>query len=645
MLCQYLWKEANPDKGEEEYNDYRRGYCLNYVRSFFNEHMDDSWFRSLYSPLGMYRVALQEQQRMIKEAKTFATELKDSVGSKKSDSDTCLFVLNARLGGGVKQASSYSSSPSKKNSNAGSNVPSTHVFSTASQVMQIQEVPPQVTDEQLTAALMSHCTVDVKSSEIILHSSTPAQDLTRSCYLQAPMEVRKDIIESLNHLGRTESSQNTSANGAHVPRKEDTYIPKTLELQVECSDAYGRLEIDADGKGTAPEEDGGVPAKTAVVWVSTQPMTPIVKVLSVAVSSKERIRQDKEAAIKLAIALDQRRDVPHDCRLEDLLRKAFPRLNSSDGTLQDAEDALDVTIAYLRRVHLFSFYNGCVAASNIADVFHGSNATSTIHLRLSNADDILQQTPNAANTGEQDGSPKVDLLVQRLNDAIAKSLEESKSWDMTGPKYLISTEIDNQAKEIQKDEDRTEDIWIKNHALIDNDGRARCSFHFCRKLFKDVTFLKKHLLKKHPEFLKAERAKCHDTYMMESWDKQEQRPVPPILVDCGRAFSTVPSPVLGAAEPMAADPEPELWKRQEERRKQDEEEKARRERSYDNHSQSNNDGGPPAALNQPLSEPRGPRQNGFVDVDDMQEEKVEMVFDEVEVPVQQPKKKKKKKLL
>eukprot|EP00526_Cylindrotheca_closterium_P006740 CAMPEP_0113640358 /NCGR_PEP_ID=MMETSP0017_2-20120614/21181_1 /TAXON_ID=2856 /ORGANISM="Cylindrotheca closterium" /LENGTH=731 /DNA_ID=CAMNT_0000551635 /DNA_START=335 /DNA_END=2530 /DNA_ORIENTATION=- /assembly_acc=CAM_ASM_000147 len=645
MLCQYLWKEANPDKGEKEYDDYRRGYCLNYVRTFFNEHMDDSWFRSLYSPLGTYRVALQAQDRMSQEAETFARELRESVGKNKAESDSCLFVLNARLGGGVKQASSYSSSPSKKNANGGNIVPSTHVFNTSAQVMQIQEVPPHVTDEQLTAALMSHCTIDAKSSQIVLHSSTPAQDLSRSCYLQAPGDVRKDIIQNLNHLGRTESNQNGAANKAHVPRKEDTYIPKTLELKVECSDAYGRLEMDADGKGTAPEEGGGVPARTAVVWVSTQPITPTVKVLSVAVSSKERIQQDKEAAIKLANAFDHKRDVPQDCRLEALLRMALPRLQGSDATLQDTEDALDVSIAYLRRVHLFSFYNGCVAASNISDVFNGNNAASTIHLRLANADDILQQTQNSANTTEQAGSPKVDLLVQRLNDAIENSLEESKSWDSAGPKYLVSSKIDSQAKDIEQDEARGEENWIKNHSLIDNDGRARCSFHFCRKLFKDITFLKKHLLKKHPEFLKAERAKCHDTYMMESWDKQEQRPVPPILVDCGRAFSTVPSPVLGAAEPMAADPEPELWKRQEERRKQDEEEKARRERNYDNHNQSNNDGGPPAALNQPLSEPRGPRQNGFVDVDDMQEEKVEMAFDDIEVQVQPPKKKKKKKKL
>jgi hypothetical protein len=162
-------------------------------------------------------------------------------------------------------------------------------------------------------------------------------------------------------------------------------------------------------------------------------------------------------------------------------------------------------------------------------------------------------------------------------------------------------------------------------------------------LFKDGSFLKKHLMKKHVDFLKSEIAKCHDTYMMTSWDKQEQRPVPPILVDCGRAFSMVRSPVLGAAEPMAADPEPELWRRQEERRKQeDEEEQSRRERHQHNREQND---GPPPSLDGALSEPRGPRQSNFVDVDDMKEEKIEMDFEKVDIPVEPPKKKKKKKKL
>jgi hypothetical protein len=659
MLCQYLWKENNPDKPEEEYDEYRRSYGLNYVRTFFNEHMDDSWYRSLYSPLGEHRVALQERERAAKEATSFQSELETSL-SKNTDG-RCFFVLKARLGGGIKQARKLpgddyhasSSSPSKSSTKSLSNpVPATHVLASASQVLPIQDIPPYVTDEQLTTALMNHCT-DVKASSLVIYSSSlRPHGLNRTAYLYASEEIRKEIIHQLNHLDRgptaAAAAAAASSDGAHVPRKEETYIPKTLELEVECSDAYGRLEVDADGKGGAPEE-GGVPPRKASVWISTQPLTPQVTVLSAAVSSRSRIQSDQEQALTLAKAYDMRRNIPPAARLTTLLPKAIPALvaNSSDEpSAQDLEDALDMTIAYLRRVHLFSFYNGCTTATNVADVFIGSHATSTIHLRSATADEILQQNKADELPADDDAPPaKLDLLVQRLNDSIQKALELSKDWDEASGQHVVSAEADAQAKAIQQAESQVEHGFLEDHAMMDEDGRARCSFHFCRKLFKDKSFLKKHLMKKHAEFLRAEMAKCHDSYMMKAWDAQEHRPVPPILVECGRAFSVVPSPVVGAAVPMAADPEPELWRRQEERRRAEEEDQdARRDRYQREQQHHTNHNGPPD-MNGPLSDDRPQAPRHFVDVDDMKEEKVEMAFEDVDIPVQPPKKKKRKKKL
>jgi hypothetical protein len=380
--------------------------------------------------------------------------------------------------------------------------------------------------------------------------------------------------------------------------------------------------------------------------------------LSAALSSKKRIQQDQESALKLAMAYDRRRGIPKDCRLETILPKAVPQIASMIGgdatsdddnqtSPQDVEDALDVTVAYLRRVHLLSFYNACSVASRVGEVLNGSHAASTIHLRLANADEILEPAMDA---GDGDG-PVVDLLAQRLNDSIQKALEEASSWDEASSQYVLGPEADSQAKEIEYQESQVEGGWIEDHALIDEDGRARCSFHFCRKLFKDSSFLKKHLIKKHSEFLRAEMAKCHDEYMMKAWDGQEQRPVPPILVDCGHRFGLKPSPVLGAAEPLAADPEPELWRREEERREMAEKDAEARQDRYNNsqrnHHHHHHNSGP--SLDAPLSEDRGRirqrEKSNFVDVDDMKEEKVEMAFDNVEIPLEPPKKKKKKKKL
>eukprot|EP00957_Ditylum_brightwellii_P157284 11970021-Ditylum_brightwellii.AAC.1 len=89
---------------------------------------------------------------------------------------------------------------------------------------------------------------------------------------------------------------------------------------------------------------------------------------------------------------------------------------------------------------------------------------------------------------------------------------------------LIDEKTDELAKEIETAEVNTQAEWIENHSIVDADGRARCSFHFCRKLFKDRAFLRKHLMKKHPEFLRGEIAKCHDSYMMNAWDGEGKRP-------------------------------------------------------------------------------------------------------------------------
>ena len=709
MLCHFLWKEANEGKPKEDYDEYRKSYCVNYVRTFFNEHMDDSWFRFMYSPLECYHVAQQENNRAAQEAKEFTQELESSLsktisssstsnGSSNSNSDTSFFVLKARLGGGIRQTVKTDENYHRHHSSTKSSrqslvnpIPATHVFALTCQVMPIREIPHFVTDEQLTVALMQQVSSKtsklMSSGSMILYSGPPASDLTRTAYLQATNEVRKEIIQKLSHLDRAGAkgakSGGVKDGASHVPRKEDTFVPKTLELIVECSDAYGRLEVDADGKGGEAEERGGVPSRKASVWLSTKPLNPHVQVLSAALSSKKRIQEDQAAAFKLAKAYDTKRNIPHESRLENLLPKAITNIMSTvaaaavvaegdtsttkeaatedksndDSSLsKDLEDALDVTIAYLRRVHLFSYYNGCQVAPRVANVFNGNHAVSTIHLRLANADEMLEPIKDAPDMEMDDGSPKIDLLVQRLNDSIQSAIQESEKWNndntteqqqgssLIATCIVVNEEIDRQAKDIEYQQSQVEDGWIEDHSLIDEDGRARCAFHFCRKLFKDSAFLKKHIIKKHSEFLRAEMAKCHDSYMMSAWDSQEQRPVPPILVDCGHRFGVKPSPVLGAAEPLAEDPEPELWRREEERREFEEEEAAARRERYNN---SNNNTGP--SLDAPLSEDRGHIRNNnqidFVDVDDMKVEKVEIAFDTIEIPVQSLKKKKKKKKL
>ena len=325
----------------------------------------------------------------------------------------------------------------------------------------------------------------------------------------------------------------------------------------------------------------------------------------------------------MARALDHKHKIPDDYRLDNLIQT----LSCKD------EDTLDVSIAYLRRVHLFSFYNGCVFSDNLADVLSDHHPASSIHLRLKDADELLQTNKGHGSVSmevEESQSITDDLLVKRLDESIRRAQENITEW-MTN-EYYVSSEVDAEASEIEELEKQRGLDWVQQHSL-DVEGRARCGFHFCRKLFKGNSFLEKHLFKKHSEFLQAEIAKCHDKYMMKAWESGDIRPVPPILVDCGSKFGLVSSQVIGAARPLAEDPEPDLWK---EKQRLDELELQREAQRHRHRHPRDNDGdgdGPP------------PRRSDFEDVDDMKEEKVELSFDNVDVPVQPPKKKKRKKLL
>jgi hypothetical protein len=61
------------------YRGYNAKYCLNYVCTFFNHHLDDPWFRSRLSPLEAYRQAVRERKRALAEACEMRREIVQSL--------------------------------------------------------------------------------------------------------------------------------------------------------------------------------------------------------------------------------------------------------------------------------------------------------------------------------------------------------------------------------------------------------------------------------------------------------------------------------------------------------------------------------------------------------------------------------------
>jgi hypothetical protein len=92
------------------------------------------------------------------------------------------------------------------------------------------------------------------------------------------------------------------------------------------------------------------------------------------------------------------------------------------------------------------------------------------------ADDIL----------EDHEEKTTDLLVMRPGESISKGLEESSQWRAG----VLSEERKAKTTEIEELEEQARYDWLKNHGIVDDAGQGRCSFHFCRKLFKDANFLR-----------------------------------------------------------------------------------------------------------------------------------------------------------
>jgi hypothetical protein len=120
---------------------------------------------------------------------------------------------------------------------------------------------------------------------------------------------------------------------------------------------------------------------------------------------------------------------------------------------------------------------------------------------LKGADEILAKAAEDRRNGHSDAiaedgettSPdaETDMLVKRLNDSIARALEKVQEMAQRSPSCLIDHETDAAARKIESAEQASMQEWIENHSVLDEDGRARCSLHFCHKLFKDRAFLLK----------------------------------------------------------------------------------------------------------------------------------------------------------
>lgn len=284
-------------------------------------------------------------------------------------------------------------------------------------------------------------------------------------------------------------------------------------------------------------------------------------------SVPERLEFDFKQALKLAQALD-RRLFTKDAELRRYGIDALLDHDEIAAKYSTDRQKLDVTIAYLRRVHHYIYYAG-VQCLDMGDIMHAHPALfcrpepSTRDLEEEKA---RQEAAAAAAEGSADKEEKVgeDGAAPSDENGDKEAPASSALLPTPPPKaiggwaaqldekvkaYLKELEPEAVAEKRAKEKALVDEIEAREEAALDStyanygekagdDGKHRC--RLCTKLFKAMDFVKKHIRNKHPELAVDKIAEVGETYMWEQYREDEQRPMPPI-----EATNNPANPTLG----------------------------------------------------------------------------------------------------
>eukprot|EP00595_Chromulina_sp_UTEXLB2642_P002638 CAMPEP_0196764796 /NCGR_PEP_ID=MMETSP1095-20130614/6875_1 /TAXON_ID=96789 ORGANISM="Chromulina nebulosa, Strain UTEXLB2642" /NCGR_SAMPLE_ID=MMETSP1095 /ASSEMBLY_ACC=CAM_ASM_000446 /LENGTH=592 /DNA_ID=CAMNT_0042121265 /DNA_START=558 /DNA_END=2332 /DNA_ORIENTATION=- len=130
-------------------------------------------------------------------------------------------------------------------------------------------------------------------------------------------------------------------------------------------------------------------------------------------------------------------------------------------------------------------------------------------------------------------SSHVPIVDKRVDNMIyeAKLKRKQRLSKLEDPNYLS-----NEDKDIETIKKRQEEVYehaVTSLAKIEAEGKARCFYDSCKKLFKSIDFLMKHIRIKHPYFGNDLMIKESEPFMRTKYEKDDilVRPLPAIEIE------------------------------------------------------------------------------------------------------------------
>lgn len=283
-------------------------------------------------------------------------------------------------------------------------------------------------------------------------------------------------------------------------------------------------------------------------------------------SLDSRIEYDTKRATSIAAFLDELRDIPQESSLSAILEE----LSEVDKDQMSNTDRLDISLAYLRRVHLFVYYSGkkcsdeaellSVAPSIVgrsvppypptekqseegnvgegreeAEVASGKESKSEIGGETNgssstaiNDKGLFKEYTGRSNPSIASTDKRIADILQELSDLVEKKRSRKKAET----EELIQEEQDAQAISVAQNNEIDEVVEANCIPLGDN-GKVRCAVSECKKLFKGKDFLKKHFQNKHLDMAMDRLVSVSEPYMKARFEGEDvvSRPLPRIEIE------------------------------------------------------------------------------------------------------------------
>ena len=467
--------DTDPDEFARRYKEYQKEFARNFADQFFKQSLDKEWFHERYDPERLLKRRQTLCERAMAEGARFAEDLRANAAD---------FAAGASLEPPEAPADAAEGGGDERRAGSGS---SHQLHGHLDAMLCVARIPQFISQRAVSEAIHK-----------ALESEAGTVAIDRILFMDASKNRKHDfewdawvVLASRDDMAAAERALASFRVEVERPLLEwhDNMLsqpPDELE--------HFTLEARKQRPPT-PRPFGGTQLAGAA-----------------------RVAHDLAQAGRLAKVLDADRALEPAGRLEPLLQSIVDHPLST-------RQRLDISLAWLRRVHLTLYYDYFECADE-ADLlarelpwYH--RATPSSDGEEAASEEVTESVRQSwSETGLDDMDKKIEA---RISDGEAQVSEDGSSAATSQLEKAAADEASAVEKSLQTFLDKTTEVY--------DDGRARCMFVSCgNKLFRSKDFCQKHQLGKHHKYCEAWLLRTREPFMRTLYSAEEDKPLPVLHV-------------------------------------------------------------------------------------------------------------------